>query len=618
MENQKVKIVQSIKDASNVLVTVSSNPSVDQLSSAIGLTLILNKMGKHATAVFSGQIPSTIEFLEPDKTLEKNTDSLRDFIISLDKSKADKLRYKVEDTMVKIFITPYRTSIGQSDLDFSQGDFNVDAVIALGVKQREQLDEAIVTNGRILHDAVVISLNIDGSSELGTENWLDSSASSLSEMVMSLVSELNADAMLDSQIATAFLTGIVAETQRFSNEKTSSLTMTTSAKLMSAGANQQLIATKLNEHPKVQDKKADFDPQKLDDLASDKAESKKKDGSLQIDHEAKLDSHTENDDDKNNSDKPENVTIDEFGVLNDSAEENKHRNAAVSEQKLSEPTTSLLTSPPTLGGTLTANSRPENLDPSTDPLTLPPVNSPLLTHNNGDAELPPEQPKVEDILSATEKNEDPRLPTLVPAINNVSDLNIKSTDSPDNNVKTGDTTYHEEKQTLADLEKYVGSPHYTQTDTSPPEKQEAESEGLSSEIAPERVDAARDAVNQAVTSSPQNTLEPIAALNANPLGLNIDHKPDSEPVSPITADDLIDLADQPPELPQLSVDDNTGIPKFNLPSNLVPTSTPVDNTAGPSQIGSPPPVPPPMMPPGFGVSSNGEPDLGQKMPPPIL
>ena len=41
-----------------------------------------------------------------EKTIEKNTDSLRDFIIALDKSKADKLRYKVEDKFVKIFITP--------------------------------------------------------------------------------------------------------------------------------------------------------------------------------------------------------------------------------------------------------------------------------------------------------------------------------------------------------------------------------------------------------------------------------------------------------------------------------------------------------------------------------
>ncbi|HSX27181.1 MAG TPA: hypothetical protein VLG25_00165, partial [Patescibacteria group bacterium] len=152
MENSKISLVDRINASANVLVTVSTNPSVDQLTAAIGLTLILNKLEKHATVVFSGNIPAAIEFLQPEKTIEKNTDSLRDFIIALDKSKADKLRYKVEDKMVKIFITPYHTSVTEKDLEFSQGDLNVDLVIALGVIQRDDMDQAITAHGRILHD----------------------------------------------------------------------------------------------------------------------------------------------------------------------------------------------------------------------------------------------------------------------------------------------------------------------------------------------------------------------------------------------------------------------------------------------------------------------------------
>jgi len=155
-QQAKQQIAERLKNANNVLVTVSSNPSVDQLAATIGFTLLLNKMGKHGTAVFSGTVPSTLEFLKPETTLEKDTNSLRDFIISLDKSKADKLRYKVEDKVVKIFITPYRTSLTDKDLEFSQGDFNVDVVVALGVREQKDLDEAITTHGRILHDATVI------------------------------------------------------------------------------------------------------------------------------------------------------------------------------------------------------------------------------------------------------------------------------------------------------------------------------------------------------------------------------------------------------------------------------------------------------------------------------
>lgn len=244
----KQQIVERVRQANNILVTVSSNPTVDQLAACIGLTLLINKMNKHATAVFSGQVPSTIEFLQPEKTLETNTDSLRDFIISLDKEKADKLRYKVEDDIVRIFITPYRTSLSEKDLVFSQGDFNVEVVIALGIKERGQIDAAITAHGRILHDATVICLNTgqDKVGDIGQINWQDASASSLSEMIVS-ISEAFGGGLIDNQIATAFLTGIVAETNRFANTKTTPKVMTMSAQLMAGGANQQLIVSKLEQ-----------------------------------------------------------------------------------------------------------------------------------------------------------------------------------------------------------------------------------------------------------------------------------------------------------------------------------------------------------------------------------
>ena len=159
MDNDKNQLVEKIKAATNILVTVSNSPSVDQLTACLGMTLWLNKLGKHATAVFSGDIPNAVEFLQPEATIEKTTDSLRDFIIALDKSKADKLRYKVEDRVVKIFITPYRTNLSSADLEFSQGDFNVDAIVAIGVTNQVDLDNAIVSHGRILHDAVVTTIN---------------------------------------------------------------------------------------------------------------------------------------------------------------------------------------------------------------------------------------------------------------------------------------------------------------------------------------------------------------------------------------------------------------------------------------------------------------------------
>jgi hypothetical protein len=248
-EGAKQQIVEKVKDSSNILVTVSRNPSVDELSAALGLTLLLNKMKKHATAVFSGAIPPAITFLDPEKTFEATVDSLRDFIIALDKEKADHLRYKVDGDVVKIFITPYRTTITNEDLEFSQGDYNVELVLGLGVQNQDDLDEALAAHGRILHDATVATMSAgEVQSELGSIDWHEQNASSLSEMLVSLSDSLKGEkGLLDEQIATAFLTGIVAATDRFSNGSTSSKAMTIAGQLMTAGANQQLIASKLEE-----------------------------------------------------------------------------------------------------------------------------------------------------------------------------------------------------------------------------------------------------------------------------------------------------------------------------------------------------------------------------------
>ena len=245
----KQQIVDKIKSSTNILVTVSNNPSVDELTAALGLTALLNKLNKHATAIFSGAIPPAITFLEPDKVFENNADSLRDFIIALDKEKADHLRYKVEGDMVKIFVTPYRTHITSEDLEFSQGDFNIEVVLALGVTSQEHLDAALTAHGQIMSDVSIMTLSAGNIfSKLGSVDWHDEGASCLSEMVGVLSTEFQTEkSLLDQQISTALLTGIVSATDRFSNNLTSSRVMAMAAQMMAAGADQQLIAAKLQE-----------------------------------------------------------------------------------------------------------------------------------------------------------------------------------------------------------------------------------------------------------------------------------------------------------------------------------------------------------------------------------
>ena len=474
--NPKNQVIEQLKKANNVLVTVSNNPTVDQLSAAIGLTLALNKLNKHATAVYSGATPSTIEFLQPEKTIEKTTDSLRDFIISLDKAKADKLRYKVEDKFVKIFITPYHTSLTDADLEFSQGDFNVDVIVAIGVHQREELDQAIVSHGRILHDAVTISVNNNQTAELGAVNWFEADASSLCEMVVGVLEPIQGEkVILDNQIATSFLTGIVAETQRFSNTKTTAHTMNVSATLMKAGANQQLVASKLEAPKPVPAKEKTFDTRTMDELAkagpegSGAVPTPRNDGSLAIPH--KEDSThpktmdeiaAEASDYVNDPDQPESdlakIHIDTEGRLRTAEQEKAAKEAREAKEAKEK------------AAAQTAQSN----------MTLTP---PIISGDENLAEM--------------SKRSGPDAPSHKQDA--ASNLVHGKTISP---ISAGP-----QDSTLRELEEKVNSPHLqASTNTTP--------------VAAPSEQAAREAVTQAATASSTDVLQPVAALNAMPIELN--------------------------------------------------------------------------------------------------
>ncbi len=591
MDNPKNQLAERIKEANNVLVTVSASPSVDQLAAAIGLTLLLNKLGKHATAVYSGATPSTIEFLQPEETLEKNTDSLRDFIIALDKSKADKLRYKVEDKMVKIFITPYRTSISDQDLEFSQGDFNVDVVIGLGVKVREDLDQAITTHGRILHDATVASLNLNEAGNLGSLNWVDNKSSSLCEMVVAL-SDVIKGGLLDEQIATALMTGIVAETERFSNAKTTSSTMSASAKLMTAGANQQLIATKLEE-PEVPPESEDEGGGDINEQSDDGQDGEtNEDGSLNINHDEEL---PEPEVEEIDIDDEENTEIQE-----ESQDEQSEEATELPEEPKVEPDTrkmlleppmyggddempgyedslpptkgnkGLMTEPPTIASHLSANTEPEDMATSTDPLKASRHNEKLLSHNSGPAKID-NKPEAEASKKAEESSPKPQADepplTSVPQVPAAEPIKKQPIPEPEAEPPSS--------QTLTEIEQSIDSPHL---DASPPEQLPAQG---SSPATPD-LDQAREAVQSAVGTSSDQPLEPIAALNAQPVDLDLGHNignelPDAEVQEPI-----------PPANSNIHIDAEGNIVPAQVTAEVPPIPTPaqVDNP-----VPSPAPVP---------------------------
>ena len=266
-------VAEKIKSVHNILIALSSDPSVDEIATAIALSLCLDRAGKRATAIYSGTTPNALQFLKPERAFETNSNVLKDFVIALNKEKADHLRYKLDGDYVKIFITPYKTSISESDLEFSLGDFNIELVLALNVPSGIDLDDALREHGRVMHDATVVNLTNGNPGKFGDIEWSDKSKSSIAEMVAELLYDIGGAKAIEPEEATALLTGIVAATDHFTNNMTTANALQMASNLIRSGADRKLITENIG-----------LDSENMFFLGNSQ-EKESDDGSIRIEHD---------------------------------------------------------------------------------------------------------------------------------------------------------------------------------------------------------------------------------------------------------------------------------------------------------------------------------------------
>lgn len=410
LSNIYTEVISKIGNAKNVLVALSSDPSVDEMAAAIGFSLYLDRLGKRATAIYSGSTPNALEFLKPEETFEPSADTLQDFVIAINKEKADHLRYKLDGDYVKVYITPYRTRLSENDLEFSYGDYNVDLVLALDVTNGIDLDSALREHGRIMHDAVIVNITTGNPGKFGEIEWSDKSASSVSEMIASFLYEFGGEAGIAKDEATAFLTGIVAATNRFSNAKTTSHTMQIASKLMESGANQQLVAknitpdvdnellfslsnnTEIDSAPES-DGKSKSDPTKLD-IEHDYEKRAKENEKKESDASTESDSSTTSTDDDVESNQPKEISAEVTPKEHTLLDDLKAAEASLSQAGVETVPTDEQDTLKIENGAL---SSPEPVEPKLPPVSISPA--PSEATSEATAEQSPETSSEESSLT---------------------------------------------------------------------------------------------------------------------------------------------------------------------------------------------------------------------------
>lgn len=243
----KQQTIELVRASQKVLIFSHVNPDGDALGSILALTLVLKKLGKEVTAVTQENIPENLQFLPSKDHLSSTFSGTKDFILAINTSKVkvDKLSYKnvVEENKLNIIITPTAGLFKPEDVTFSFGNYKYDLIIVLDSPDLERLGDFYDKNTELFYETPVVNIDHHGGNDhFGKVNWVDLTATSTAEILVALIESLSRDKpLLDSDVATALLTGIIVDTGSFQNSNTTPKSFTVAAQLVAAGARQQEI-----------------------------------------------------------------------------------------------------------------------------------------------------------------------------------------------------------------------------------------------------------------------------------------------------------------------------------------------------------------------------------------
>ncbi|MFC1656429.1 bifunctional oligoribonuclease/PAP phosphatase NrnA [Patescibacteria group bacterium] len=243
--NPKQQITDLIRKSKNILLLTHRNPDGDGLGAELACLLAFRKLQKTVTAIAEGEISTSYQFISAMEHISNKLEHSRDFIISVNTkdTQVGNLGYKIEGDKLNIVITPSKGNFTTEHVSFDAGKHPYDLIIVLDTPDIEQLGELYDNNANLFYEVPVINIDHHVSNEqYGKVNLVDITATSTCEIVLALLESLGGDTpILDEEISTALLMGIITDTGSFQNANTTPKSLTVAAQLVAAGARQQDI-----------------------------------------------------------------------------------------------------------------------------------------------------------------------------------------------------------------------------------------------------------------------------------------------------------------------------------------------------------------------------------------
>lgn len=253
MLNEREQFFHQLTEAKNLALVFNKNWSNDAVAAGLALAQLLIKLGYSLTLSADPENKQEVlAWLPFFPFIQPILDSPKEFIISLDTSQAKitDLKYQIADKQLDIVITQEYAALSPHHVNVSAGSYPYQTAITLACQDLDSLGSLYQNCLTFFQQTDIINLDCSTTNEAyGQLNIVNVKTSSVSEIIYHLFADKTD--LIDADIATCLLSGIIAATNNFKAANLCPQTLTAAAELIRLGARREEIINQLYRNKKL-------------------------------------------------------------------------------------------------------------------------------------------------------------------------------------------------------------------------------------------------------------------------------------------------------------------------------------------------------------------------------